>query len=147
MDFKDIRDLYENVREKEKHKIIQWLEDENYEVLNMNGEKAKRPNKTGSGQKHYTSGNTIKEFDLSNWKWISVEKNNLEYTISLQAFNVDPKTRNRHILMDRIGIYVCNYGEYNAEECFEKMQDTGIDLPMTEEKFTELQKKIEEFSI
>ena len=62
----------------------------------------------------------------------------MKLILLLQAFDIDLKTRNRHILMDRIGLYVYNINKYDAYECFTNMLNTGIDLPMTKEKFDKL---------
>lgn len=106
--------------------------------------KANRLYQTGSGERKYTANSTIEPYDLSNWKWISarIESLGLDIDISLQAFDIDPKTLNRHVLMDRIGLYVYKSGEYDATKCFENMVNTGIDLPMTEEKIGKLKEII-----
>ena len=142
MNFQLTKKNYVDAREKQKKEIIKVLMGEGYSILNMDGNKATKPYSTGSGQCNYTSRGTIESYDLSNWKWISArsEEQALDFIISLQAFDIDVKTQNRHVLMDRIGLYVYNMKEYNAVECFTRMIDTGIDLPMTEEKYESLKR-------
>lgn len=143
MNFNEIRGLYEVAREKEKNNIIDWLVENNFIILNMNDKEAKKPYQTGSGSRNYTARKTIKKYDLSNWKWISAKKGEWQYIISLQTFDIDPENGDRHVLMDRLGIYKCNNGKYNSEECFQKMINTGIDLPMTLNKFKDLKSAID----
>ncbi|MEG0778327.1 MAG: hypothetical protein RSG55_05725 [Oscillospiraceae bacterium] len=136
MDFKSIKDLYTDARQTQKKEIIDWLLKEGFTILTMSGEIAKSPYATGSGKKGYSANSSIKPYDLRNWKWISARKANVDFVISLQAFDIDPKTHDRHMLMDRIGVYTYHSNEYSPKDCFEKMDNTGIDLPMTAAKYT-----------
>ena len=142
MDFQLAKKNYVDAREKQKKEIIKVLLEEGYSILNMDGNKSSKPYLTGSGQSNYTSRGTIESYDLSNWKWISArnEEQALDFIISLQAFDIDAKTQNRHVLMDRIGLFIYNMKEYNATECFTHMINTGIDLPMTVEKYESLKR-------
>ena len=99
-----------------------------------------------SGVRHYKSdGRLMEEYDLSNWKWVCVERNNVNFLISLQTFDRDPRTGNLHILMDRIGIYayVGNYSSIDAET---KMMMTNIELPLDYKKLDELGKILRDLS-
>ncbi|MDD4508275.1 hypothetical protein SAMN04515656_11525 [Eubacterium aggregans] len=140
MDFKEIKRLYIRERQNQKNAIVDWLLSEGFNILTMSGKISISPHLTGSGKTTYTSDSRIKSYDLSNWKWISARNGEREYLISLQAFDIDPKTRDRHVLMDRIGIYIYPRGKYNPEDCVEKMINTDIDLPMDQEKFVLLRK-------
>jgi len=142
MDFSEAKRQYVSARQEQKNKIIDWLIKEGFTILTMSGEAASAPYRTGSGLKNYTAGSRISAYDLSNWKWISARKNDSEYLISLQAFDIDPSTRDRHILMDRIGIYTYDKGNYDPQECVEKMVNTGIDLPMSEAEYAVLKEKL-----
>lgn len=127
-DFVTCKKEYENARNFEKNKLMEFFKEEGVKVLNMGH---------GNGSKNYTSGGTLEvSYDLSNWKWVEIEKEEYKYLISLQAFDRDKKTGNIHVLMDRIGIY--KYKDYNAMETIEKMIVTDIELPLTEEKLHSL---------
>lgn len=57
--------------------------------------------------------------------------------ISLQTFDQDKNSKNYHVLMDRLGIFV--YGDAETpKESYHEMKQTDIDLPMTEEKLERL---------
>jgi len=130
--FDEIKKQYTKLREEEQKKIIAYLEDNGYSILNKG---------KGHGAENYNAHRHLEvPYDLSNWKWIDIKKNNQKWLISLQAFDVDSNTKNHHVLMDRIGIY--KYEEYNAEEAFNNMVVTEIDLPMDEEKMEQLLKML-----
>lgn len=115
---------YNDCREAERKKIISYLKEEGFEILKERG---------GRGAKNYTAGKTLESpYDLSNWKWIEAAMDGINYCITLQAFDRDPNTGNRHVLMDRIGVYT--YAKYNAEDAYKNMVTTEIDLPMDDEK-------------
>ena len=57
--------------------------------------------------------------------------------VSLQSFDRDPNTGNYHVLMDRIGIFVC-HGERSFRESYRLMEALDMDLPMDDEKITKL---------
>lgn len=119
---------YEKARDCEKNKLMDFLKNKGIKVLNKGH---------GNGISQYTSGGKLEvSYDLSNWKWVEIEKEGYKYLISLQPFDKDKKTGNIHVLMDRIGIY--KYKEYVASEAMEKMVITNIELPLTEEKLNEL---------
>ncbi len=127
-DFRKCKDEYEKARNGEKKKLVEFLENKGFKVLNKG---------YGSGSKKYKAGGKLDvPYDLSNWKWVEIEKEGYTYLISLQPFDKDKKTGNIHVLMDRIGIY--KYKEYSASEVIEKMVATNIELPLTEEKLNSL---------
>ena len=78
---------------------------------------------------------------MSNWKYITAQKDGKQVFISLQAFDQDKNSRNHHVLDDRLGVYA--YEVYSPEDAFSKMITTDIDLPMDEAKFAELDKLID----
>lgn len=127
-DFIDIKEKYAEARNDERNNIIQFLKANGYTIISETG---------GKGCKNYTSKSTLKiPYDLSNWKWIETEKDNMCYLISFQAFDVDSSSGNHHVLMDRLGVY--KYTKYNSKEAFENMVVTDIDLPMDDEKLLKL---------
>ncbi|MGF7012230.1 hypothetical protein M2145_002878 [Lachnospiraceae bacterium PF1-21] len=143
MSFLEIKKIYTEERQKQKNELIDWLRNEGYVILTMEGDEASKPHSTGSGKSMYTADSGIKAYDLSNWKWITARQGNKELLLSLQAFDIDPKTKDRHVLMDRIGIYFYKSGKYNPEECVKEMINTGIDLPMNSEKYVLLKEIID----
>ena len=115
----------EELREEERMGIVNHLASKGFRV-------SKDP-RAGKGKDNYTSGGTIAEYNLSNWKYIDASINNHKVFISLQAFDKDPNSKNHHVLENRLGIYV--YDKYDPEKAFSEMVTTDIDLPMNDEKF------------
>lgn len=128
MAFNEIKTEYENCREKERQAIRDHLAIRGYSVS--------KSARSGKGLINYTSSGRIKPFDLRNWKFITAAKDGKEIFISLQAFDQDKHSHNHHVLYDRIGIYA--YETYSAEDAYNNMLITDIDLPMDEAKFAEL---------
>lgn len=127
-DFIAVKKKYEELRNVERNNMINFLKANGYTIIKGKG---------GKGCTNYTSKGTLKiPYDLSNWKWIETEKDNMRYLISFQAFDVDSSSGNHHVLMDRLGVY--KYTKYNAKEAFENMAITDIDLPMDDEKLLKL---------
>ncbi len=127
--FKEIRDSYALLREKEKNKIIAYLDGKGFRFFTYLWMPAKKKEKTGCGIGA-----------LKNLKWVNAEKNGFKYFISLQAFNIDKKTGNHHVVMDRIGVYKFQ-GDYDGRNALYEMKDTGIDLPITDKELDDLLKK------
>ncbi len=132
MNFEDIKNSYVHAREDERKKIVKYLEGNGYTIV--------KGSRAGKGDSHYTSGNKIAPYDLSNWKYIEAEKFEKQFFISLQAFERDPNTNNIHVLMDRLGIYTYTgtRKNYNSYDAFTKMIITDIDLPLSDEKLNHL---------
>lgn len=142
MGFIEIKNEYYEARKKERNKISSFFsKHEEFET--------ERP-AARQGSKHYKSGNRlVNEYDLRNWLWVCVKRNNVHFFISLQAFDRDPKTGNLHILMDRIGVYAY-VGDYSAYDAQTKMMITNIELPLDNDELKELayiMKKISECKI
>ncbi len=136
--FEQIKNAYNEAREAQRGELIEALNEKGFRNL-----KGKEISKSGGkGKKDYTNKNTINQFDLSNWKWVSCSKDGFNYFISLQAFDQDIKSKNRHVLFDRIGVYKYK-GKYNAYDAFYTMENTNIDLPLNEEKIEKLVKFME----
>lgn len=125
--FNESKEAYVNQREDERTYIAHYLERQGFTVS------------FGSGRE--TSKEiTDPTFDYSNWKWVQAIKGDKYYYISLQAFDRDPSSKNFHVLMDRIGVYV---GEKVSDDCeinylhhkeriFKEMKVTRIQLPVIE---------------
>lgn len=128
MEFNKIKTEYENSREKERIRIRDHLANRGFKV-------SMSP-RAGKGLANYTSSGRIRPYDLRNWKYITAAKDGREVFVSLQSFDKDRASHNRHVLYDRIGIYA--YESYNAEDTYAGMITTDIDLPMDESKFAEL---------
>lgn len=130
MDFLDIKKMYNEARRVERNDISRYLKESKcFEI-------ERTPARQGTNG--YTSGGRLyNKYDLSNWKWICVKRNNVHFFISLQSFERDPKTGNLHVLMDRIGIYAYT-GDYSPIDAQTKMMVTEIELPMNKEKLEKL---------
>ncbi len=136
MDFKRIKKEYQGYREKERKRIIEYLlskTDDQGEPLF-----AKLSYKGGSGRPNY--GNREERpiegtYDLSNWKYISTEYKGRELLISLQCFDLDPKSRNIHVLYDRIGVLfdaadIVDVAGTKVSDAFLKMKVSKWELPL-----------------
>ena len=128
MEFNEIKTEYGKCREMERRAIRDHLIDRGFIVS--------KSSRAGKGVINYTSSGRIKPYDLSNWKYIIAAKDGKEIFISLQAFDQDKHSHNHHVLYDRIGLYA--YETYSAEDAFNTMITTNIDLPLDEAKFAEL---------
>lgn len=129
--FQKIKEQYNNNRECERRKIIDFL-------INKNNSQLKVSKYGGNGKRNYTSGGKLsKSYDLSNWKWIVVSKDENEYFISLQTFDRDKNSQNYHVLMDRIGI--CKYNKFiNKPDYFNLMKLTSLELPLNDRDLEDL---------
>lgn len=128
-EFMQIRQRYKELRLEQREIIIEYLEKAGFAVSGKNG---------GRGIRDYTSGRRFQiPYDLSNWLWIHVEKDGRKAMISLQSFDQDPNSKNYHVLMDRIGIFLYD-GTASPCKSYEKMEAQDIDLPMDEEKLRKL---------
>ena len=128
-EFMQIRQRYKELRLEQRKIIIEHLEKAGFTVQGKNG---------GRGIRDYTSGRRFQiPYDLSNWLWINVEKYGRMALISLQSFDQDPNSKNYHVLMDRIGIFIYN-GDTSPCKSYEKMEAQDIDLPMDEKKLGKL---------
>lgn len=84
-------------------------------------------------------------YDLSNWKWVEARQGELTILVSFQACDLDPSTGNRHVLFDRIGLYVCSREDEcrMAYEVWDRMLTTDVELPLNDEKLARLKKLVE----
>lgn len=98
--FSDIKAAYKEARNEEKKKLI--------DVLTHRGYAAN--NRGGCGFLKYTNNSTIKTYDFTNWMWLNGRKTlmisnnpvNLTVTVYFQSPNYDNRTKNNHILFDRL---------------------------------------------
>ncbi|MGN0669860.1 MAG: hypothetical protein ACI4JZ_04860 [Oscillospiraceae bacterium] len=127
--FEQIKDAYNQARKKERDKLVNALSDKGFKVV--------KGGSAGKGRPDYTNHGTINQYDLSNWKWVACSKDGFNYFISFQAFDKDVKSKNRHVLFDRIGVYKYK-GKYNAYDAFYTMENANIDLPLDDKKIQEL---------
>jgi len=135
--FEQAKQDYAKCREEERGKISDYLKN-NLERLKHNLQDGSLrvvdgPG-AGKGISNYKSGNRMAPFNLSNWKWIEIKYVPAEgdeidefLIISLQPPETDPKSNNRHVLMDRIGV------RFNGHWMI-----TDIDLPVDEESLERL---------
>lgn len=102
-DFKKARETYNNLRNIERQKIVNKLKKENFIA------------KGRQGTWNYTSQGKIKRsYNLGLWKWIVATKGDITAVISLQTIEQDSKTKNIHVLFDRISIDVFKDNEKNV---------------------------------
>ena len=132
MNFIEAKAIYKQAREEERRKLI--------DVLNHHEYKATY--RGGRGRKDYTSGSKMKPYDLSNFMYIEATKGNTNYFISLQPFDTDPNSFNRHFLPDRIGL--CKYtGRYDPDYIYTNITVLNIDLPLSDSDYAILLAEME----
>lgn len=150
--FLDIKKKYITLRENERKKIIDCLankidKDGNHLFTKNDGAIYCRNYRYcgGSGNSNYTSGGKLKkDYDLSNHKYIETRYKGQYVFISLQSFDIDPCTKNLHILYDRIGIMFEEDNITKTEEnvevsnAFIKMKTTDWELPLSNKDLNDL---------
>ena len=127
LEFEGVRQRYAELRREQRKLIRKYLHSCGFDVSGT------------QGIGNYTCGGEFKvPYDLSNWQWLYVKENGKKVMmISLQTFDQDKNSKNYHVLMDRLGIFV--YGDADTpKESYREMKQTDIDLPMTEEKLERL---------
>lgn len=131
--FLEVKTRYNAYREYERKKIISYLK--------MKGLKVARNG--GMGIPFYTNGGKLNpSYDLTNWKWIVVSLDDKKALISLQAYDIDRRSKSVHVLMDRIGI--CAYSKLGREpEYLTEMRVTSYELPLGETELKGLYECVE----
>lgn len=133
-EFEQVKKKYVACRKVQRKLIIDYLESIGFTV----------PPRGGCGHTTYGTGGKTprfsKAYDLSNWMYIDVEKAGKKFLISLQPFDMDPspRSKNYHVLMDRIGIYIYEPDSKKTADAIDRMFSTDIDLPMNEAKLEKL---------
>ena len=129
--FNWIKERYEEVRESQRKNIKKFLKEKGFTVINKGRE--------GRGGEEYGESRLGESYDLSNWKWIDVEKNGKKILLSLQPFDYDEDNGNYHALMDRLGIYLYKKNNGKTSDAIKRMFITDIDLPMNTTNFEKLE--------
>ena len=138
MNFTETKQAYHDARKQQQSIISHYFR--NKEDFEINGRIV------FNGSKTYKSGSKFtNSYDLSGWQWIALEHHHVQFIISLQSFDIDSKTQNLHVLMDRIGIYAY-VGTYSSYDALHHMMITDIDLPMDNKKLERLSQIIMELS-
>ena len=132
-EFESVKRPYEQAREQERRDLAKFLdkrlgEDESTkEKLYVN-----TSHRSGMGRTIYSSGRRIKEYNLSNWKWIDITGDpDFECVVSLNMPDVDPRSGSVHALFDRVGLLV---SYHKGEHYYETAVHTDIDLPLDDTK-------------
>ncbi|MDR2672265.1 MAG: hypothetical protein LBC35_03045 [Coriobacteriales bacterium] len=123
---------YIKARSHERDKIISKLLERGWTVMNMLFTKELAnpySPKAGRGLANYTSGGRMEPFDLSNWMWVNVRRDGCNYSVSLNADEIDPDTGHGHVLFDRLALSNYDTGDYVI---------SNIDLPLDDDKLEEL---------
>lgn len=165
--FRNVKEEYQSYRDNERAYIKQVIREyvssdkftekyKNIEVEVLKTKDNKEYNKGQGGSTYTNKYNYINPpYDLSIWKWFYVRVDKNIYFISLQAFDIDHKYRNYHVLTDRIGVYKIHQNlveEYNNSEsknfkslgildtpnALIEMVTTKFELPMGYKEITEL---------
>lgn len=100
--FKEIKKLYNDARNRESQKIVERLRKEGFKAKGSRG----APN-------YKSQGKMDSAYDLGIWKWIVAEKEGITAVINLQTLEQDSNTKNIHVLFDRISIDVFKDNEGN----------------------------------
>lgn len=149
MDFKDIKDNYNKVRENERKSLSNYLidilkHDERLAVVTRGS--------SGKGRIKYGSSGRFGEdgYNLSNWKWVEVKNNeqkDCSCIISLNMLETDPNSGNVHALYDRIGFFVYTNNKNTGILTDERRIITDIELPLDDVKKLKIKNIIENIVI
>lgn len=94
---------------------------------------------SGKGRTDYTNNGEIVKFDLSNWVWLTLEKDtdlsHEDITVYFQSINYDHRTKNWHALVDRLSF---SFEEIIGTRSKQIMIETDIDLPLDKVKMDKL---------
>ena len=86
VDFKNIKDKYNNLRRQNKEFISLKLKEEGFVVCRSDGKEAFNFLSCGQGAKEYTNNGTIKPYDLSNFQYVYAKRNNFDIYILWNRF-------------------------------------------------------------
>lgn len=157
--FNDAKAAYKKARNDEKKKLI--------DVLTHRGYTAN--NRGGRGFLKYTNNSKIKTYDFTNWMWLNgrktcmISKNPIDLTVTVyfQSSNYDKRTKNTHVLFDRLSYSISLKGKnklindvIKKEKQNKKIFKTSYDLPLSvsdyellvdviENKINDIKKSIE----
>lgn len=137
--FEEARKHYEQQREQERKKLIEYLD--SYAPFSDSGLIVVARGRSGNGNRNYTSGGHITPFDLTNWKWVECKYPDGEFNalVSLNMPDNDLNSGNPHSLYDRLGIIAT----YKAGSNYHKHSIwTDIDLPLNETAMKKIAKII-----
>ena len=151
-EFSRIKDTYNDYREKERKRIIDFIAERNDDQGNpifskiSGADYSARKYAGGCGSLKY--GNRKKRpltpvYDLSNWKYIETLCRGQYVFISLQCFDLDPGSHNIHVLFDRIGVLFRKSGNIKLENetvsnAFLQMEATNWELPLSDDEINAL---------
>ena len=154
-EFLKIKEAYKSARTEERESIIDFLLNKKDNDGNLVFLKEKDGTDTfvktsgGCGKPNYSSGGTLsRPYDLSNHMYIDLSYKGNEILISLQSFDIDPNSKELHVLYDRIGILFepskkipiskdC-YTITKVSDAFLKMETTNWELPLSEADMEEM---------
>ena len=154
-EFLKIKEAYKSARTEEKKSIIDFLLNKKDNDGNLVFLKEKDGTDTfvktglGCGKRNYSSGGTLsRPYDLSNHMYIDLSYKGNEILISLQSFDIDPNSKELHVLYDRIGIlfeqskkipiFKDCYTITKVSDAFLKMETTNWELPLSEADMEEM---------
>lgn len=141
--FKDVKEMYNKLRNIERQKIVEKLVENGFNA------------KGHQGTWNYTSRGKIKpHYNLGMWKWIVARKGTITAVISLQTLEQDSKTKNIHVLFDRISVDVFKDNEGNilsesSDSYFQSVKsrynvENEFDPGFVEKVITELELPLED---
>ena len=155
-EFLKIKEAYKSARTEERKIIINFITKKKDNEGNYLFTKSKdKPYNTRNqysgcrGSKKYTSGSSLsRPYDLSNHMWIDLNYKGNDILISLQSFDIDPNSKELHVLYDRIGIlfeqskkipiFKDCYTITKVSDTFLKMETTNWELPLSEADMEEI---------
>lgn len=131
-EFEKLKDSYEQARDTERIHLAVALAKSLMDNTELKDKlRVVYGGRAGKGRVNYSSGKRIKEYDLSNWKWVEVtDDDDFECIVSLNMPDTDPRSGNSHVLFDRVGLLV-SY-RINDSYYYETAIHTNIDLPLDE---------------
>jgi hypothetical protein len=143
LDFHEAKEKYKECRKDERRGIIAAIDEQYFKSDSGDEKRYQVLNRSlGEGGESYgtrKSGALPLPYDLRNWNWITIKdlKNGVRFELFLQAFDIDPVSKNLHVLYDRIALY--NPSTY-------EQVITPFDLPLGENDLKALIKDIDSFA-
>lgn len=137
-EFIEARHAYRRARSGQREKIIEALRSEGFDVTKRGGR----------GSSEYTSGKRLSpSYDLSDWMWISANRGDVHVMVSLQVLDQDPdpRSKNIHALMDRIGVDIFRDGDpIDPDDPLREGCTTSFELPLSETDLKKLLALVEQ---
>lgn len=140
-DLQTVKEQYNNLRKIERSRIAEALR----KAVDADGVNLFSKVSTAQGAYNYGGIRLHGRYNLGNWKYIEAECKGKYVLISLQCFDIDPRTHNVHVLFDRIGLLLeepalipIGSDHTLISDALIKMETTRWELPLKNNEIEDL---------